>query len=111
MTTTHRAVAALLAGAALAGCMSMAEQTDVDTVTCPRGSTLTYDNLGAPFVAEHCLGCHTTEAPVLTSQAQLVASSAAILDDAVYTTAMPADAAVSDDERALFGEWLACGAP
>ena len=34
-----------------------------------------------------------------------------ILDEAVATTAMPADADMTFAEREMLGEWLACGAP
>jgi uncharacterized membrane protein len=81
-------------------------------VTCPSGSTLTYANFGASFLADHCLSCHTSQQrPTLTSQAQVQANASAIVNAAVMSTVMPQGTAVSTAERKLLGEWLACGAP
>jgi hypothetical protein len=101
----------LILVAGLAACTSSAESTGISEVSCPTDSTLTYDNFGAAFITSNCLSRHTTRGPVLTSQVVVRSNSGEILALAVYTTAMPEDAEMSIDERALLGEWLACGAP
>lgn len=80
-------------------------------VTCPSGSTLTYENFGQAFVTEHCLSCHASQRPTLTTQAAVQASAATIIDAAVTSSVMPAGSSLVIDERRLLGEWLACGAP
>jgi uncharacterized membrane protein len=63
-------------------------------------------------MTDHCLSCHATKQhPTLSTQAQIQANSARILQSAVYTTAMPKDADIGRSEREFLGEWLACGAP
>lgn len=94
-----------------AACTS-SESTGISEVSCPTDSTLTYENFGAAFFADNCSSCHASkENPILTTQAQIKAQASRILDEAVYTTSMPEDADLGVDERALLGEWLACGAP
>ena len=62
-------------------------------------------------MTNNCLHCHIHQRPVLTTQAQVQASAAAILDQAVYTDAMPQKAGMDIAEREMLGEWLSCGAP
>ena len=94
----------------VAGCTS-ANSTGIPPVSCPSGSTLTYANFGEELIAMHCLSCHDREKPVLTTQAQIRDHVPAILDQAVYTDAMPEKAGMPLAEREKLGEWLACGAP
>lgn len=95
----------------LVGCTS-ADSTGISDVSCPTDSTLTYENFGAAFFADNCTSCHGSKSsPLMTTQAQIQAQSSRILEQAVYTTAMPEDADLDVEERALLGEWLACGAP
>lgn len=94
-------------------CTDTAE-TGITSVSCPDDSTLTYANFGSVFIGGNCLSCHAArETPTLTTQAQVQVQShlTRLLQQAVYTTAMPEDADIAIDERALLGEWLACGAP
>jgi hypothetical protein len=103
--------AALLA---LASACSGASSTGIEPVTCPpAGTTLTYANFGEELFANHCTtsGCHDRKQPVLTTQAAIQQHTAAILDEAVYTDAMPENHDMAFHDRELLGEWLACGAP
>lgn len=94
------------------GACNSAESTGIPPVSCPTGSTLTYANFGSAFMTDHCLECHATrESPKLTTEVQIVANRSRILQQAVYTNAMPDDADMSIAEREMLGEWLACGAP
>lgn len=96
----------------LTACTSAAESTGISEVSCPTDSTLTYDNFGSAFFTDNCLSCHASrERPTLSTQAQILANKSSILQEAVYTTAMPEDASMDLSERELLGEWLACGAP
>jgi uncharacterized membrane protein len=74
---------------------------------------LTYANFGEELFVANCTthGCHDRKNPVLTTQAQIQAHASAILDEAVYTDAMPDSGDMPLRERELLGEWLACGAP
>lgn len=97
--------------ATLAACTT-AESTGIATVSCPTDSTLTYANFGASFMTTYCLSCHQTkENPKLGTQALIQSHASSILQEAVYTTAMPEDADLTTAEREQLGEWLACGAP
>lgn len=101
----------MLLVALLAACTS-SESTGISDGSCPTGSTLTYETLGAAFFAGPLLVVPwSKENPVLSTQAQIQAQASRILDEAVYTTAMPEDADLDNEERARLGEWLACGAP
>lgn len=81
-----------------------------ESLTCD--PSLTYANFGSDFFTTNCLSCHATkERPQLTTQSAIQTNKAAILQQAVYTTAMPQDADLTTDERKLLGAWLACGAP
>lgn len=97
--------------ALLASCTT-AQSTGIATVSCPTDSTLTYANYGQQFFTDNCLSCHATkERPTLSTQAQIQAHASSILQEAVYTNAMPEDADLTTAERETLGEWLACGAP
>lgn len=94
------------------GACTSASSTGITEVSCPEGSTLTYASFGSALLADHCLTCHASkERPVLSTQAQIQANRANILQEAVYTTAMPEEADLALAEREMLGEWLACGAP
>ncbi len=94
-----------------AACSSGATSTGISELTCPPGSTLTYANFGEAAIEEHCMSCHVRESPQLGSHSHVKLQAGRILDEAVYTDAMPQDAEMSLDERRMLGEWLACGAP
>ena len=102
-------VAALVA---LVSACSSANSTGIAPVSCPpAGTTLTYANFGEELIANHCIDCHDRESPVLTTQAAILQHASQILDEAVYTDAMPEDRGMPLMERERLGEWLACGAP
>ena len=90
-----------------------ASSTGIPPVECPPGgSTLTYENFGRELIDTGCLECHTTkERPHLTTQADVQRYAASILDEAVYTDAMPEGRDMALATREQLGEWLACGAP
>jgi len=96
--------------ASLAACTS-ANSTGISPVSCPSDSTLTYASFGESFVSSNCLSCHDRQAPTLTTHAAIQANTDAILNEAVYTDAMPQNASMDISERELLGEWIACGAP
>lgn len=104
---------AAVTAALLAAC-SGASSTGIEEVSCPpEGTTLTYVNFGEELIANHCStsGCHDHKSPVLTTQAAIQANAPAILDEAVYTDAMPENHDMLLQDRERLGEWLACGAP
>lgn len=95
----------------LAACTS-ASSTGLTSADLSCDSSLTYANFGSAFMTTNCLSCHASkERPTLSTQAQVEANSASILQQAVYTTAMPQDNDISLDERTMLGNWLACGTP
>jgi uncharacterized membrane protein len=74
--------------------------------------SLTYANFGQAFIETNCGECHAgKESPNLATQTAVKSNSARILDQAVYTTAMPDSADLSNEERTMLGQWLTCGAP
>jgi hypothetical protein len=109
-----RAVRIAALAAALAAACSGANSTGIEPVSCPpTGTTLTYLNFGEDMIATNCAnaGCHDRKAPQLTTQAAIIANKDAILDEAVYTDAMPENHDMLLEDRRKLGEWLACGAP
>ena len=94
----------------LIGCTS-ATSTGIQPVSCPPESTLTYANFGEELVAAQCLECHDNERPTLLTQSAIQANASKILQEAVYTDAMPEKNDMPLAEREKLGEWLACGAP
>ncbi|MEO8699931.1 MAG: hypothetical protein ABI867_07795 [Kofleriaceae bacterium] len=98
------------------------EPIDVDLPpgTC-ESSFLDYENFGAPFVANWCRGCHSSDVPAdmrqdaplavnFDDQATTMAHAAKILSLATGATpTMPPAGGPSDDERALLVEWIGCG--
>lgn len=97
--------------ALVAACSSGGQSTGIEPLSCPTDSTLTYANFGQAMIEAKCMSCHDTEGPVLGTQAQVQAHAQAILDEAVYTDAMPEEGPMSIEERRQLGEWLVCGAP
>ena len=91
-----------------------AHSTGIEPLSCPpEGTTLTYANFGEEAIANHCAtaGCHASRSPKLTTQTAIQQHADEILDEGVYTDAMPEDRDMSLDDRRRLGEWLACGAP
>ncbi len=98
---------------ALAACTTTSSTGITDqTLTCPTDSTLTYASFGSAFIQTNCLSCHATkDRPTLSTQAEVKANIARILENAVYTDAMPQDNNMALSDRQQLGEWLKCGAP
>lgn len=93
------------------GACDTATSTGIQTVSCPTDSTLTYANFGSAFMTNYCLDCHSgKESPSLNTQAKVQSNISHILQEAVYTNAMPEDEDITTAEREMLGEWLACGA-
>jgi uncharacterized membrane protein len=83
--------------------------TEAD-LTCD--TSLSYANFGQAFISTNCSSCHAgKDNPNLSTVSAVKSNSSKILDQAVYTTAMPDGSDLSNDERMLLGEWLTCGAP
>jgi len=99
-----------------------------ETVCPPAGTTLTYENFGAPFMESYCTRCHDSE---LTGAARMGAPSfhdfdtyfgirgvADHIDEttasgpAATNTGMPENGAKpSLAERVMLAEWIACDLP
>jgi uncharacterized membrane protein len=105
----HLSFALLLFG--LSACPSSATSTGIEQLSCSPDSTLTYSNFGQQVIETQCMSCHDTESPALGTLAQIRSHAPAIMDQAVYTNAMPEEGSMTLEERRLLGEWLACGAP
>ncbi len=101
---------AIVSVLALSACTG-ASSTGIEPTECSQESTLTYENFGKDVIANHCLECHDTEGPRLTSVDQIRLHADEILQEAVYTDAMPEDSSMPLMQRELLGEWLSCGAP
>jgi cytochrome c5 len=95
---------------------------------CPPGSTLTYNDFGAPFMERYCNRCHDSAlvgaarmgAPSLHDFDTLagiktlsyhVDETAAAGPAATNTGMPPDDPAPTMTERLQLGEWIACGMP
>jgi hypothetical protein len=95
--------------------------------TCPKDSTLTYDNFGKEFFSKYCLRCHSTKvtgnarngAPADHNFDKLsdIALLAPHIDqyagsgpDSTNTKMPQSGAKPSDADRKKLSEWLACGA-
>jgi uncharacterized membrane protein len=118
MCRVHAYVAFALAGLAVA-CKT---ETTIDEVSCPQGSTLTYESFGRDFLAKNCQTCHGksgsdrkgapsgydfgTVEGVRAHKDRIFARAAA--DN---TTMPPGPDDPPREERDKLAEWLACGAP
>jgi uncharacterized membrane protein len=106
---------AVVLAVVLFGCNSKSvESTGITAaaITCPTNNTLTYENFAKDLVATKCLSCHSgKERPTLATQALLKSNTNDILQEAVYTTSMPEEGDLTNDERLKLGQWLSCGAP
>lgn len=95
----------------------------LDERYCPPDSSLSWENFGDPFFRNWCNGCHLSsipeddrrEAPIETyfdtlhdvrAQKDIIWEQAGDSNDE-----MPPVGGPPAEERALLGEWLACGAP
>lgn len=126
---------ACLAATAVAGCDSNEPQgprsdevgdgpwDTLDERPCPSDSIVSFENFGAPFMLDHCKGCHSATLPEDMRQMAPVDVNFDDLQDirdqaqriwarsADHNVTMPPVGGPSDEERRLLGEWLACGVP
>lgn len=94
-----------------------------DERPCPPDSGLTWENFGGGYVLSYCTTCHHSALPADMRQLAPIAINFETVElvraqaDRVWARAadqnqtMPPVGAPADDQRALLGEWLACGAP
>jgi mono/diheme cytochrome c family protein len=111
-------LAILFAFVVLAGCSPVS----IDQYPCPDGgTTLTYQDFGAPFMSAHCDSCHSAPdgdrngAPddyVFATQADIEAHAAQIFLDAADTndSMPPGPDTIPPEQRTDLAIWLACGA-
>lgn len=93
------------------------------SLNCPAGTNLSYENFGAQFLRRYCSGCHSSN---LTAADRQGAPDSVNFDSAADAVSlriemirfaaaddgsMPPGVTILKDERALFREWLNCGAP
>jgi cytochrome c5 len=113
MTISLSKIAALLGLVSATACSSSG--ASIDTATCPKTSTLTYESFGKAFVSSYCTECHGNNGGVnLGSAANVKANAAQTFKEAANgNSSMPPSGkkAPSADERLKLGEWLSCGAP
>ena len=93
------------------------------TIDCPGGTNLSYLNFGKQYLYRYCVGCHSISlsgsgrhgAPVDINLDYAADALAFRTDMLLYAgndgAKMPPGVAVAKEERALFREWLKCGAP
>lgn len=84
-------------------------------------SAMTYQTVGAPYLASWCTGCHSADLPA--SMRRLAPTSVNLdnVDDVralrdrvttvIGTGQMPPEGGPSADEKQLMLTWLGCGAP
>jgi hypothetical protein len=90
---------------------------------CPEDSFLTFENFGAIHLLNYCTGCHSSGLPADQRQGAPLEIVFDGIEDVRahapriwaragdHNATMPPVGAPSESERALLGEWLACGAP
>lgn len=89
---------------------------------CPEDSFLSYESFGGPFMLTWCNGCHGAGVPDGMRQGAPVGIDFDTIEDVRrqaeriwarsgdQNATMPPIGGPHEDERALLGEWLACGA-
>jgi hypothetical protein len=94
-----------------------------DERPCPPDSGLTWENFGGGYVLSYCTTCHHSALPADMRQLAPIAINFETVElvraqaDRIWARAadqnqtMPPIGAPADEQRALLGEWLACGAP
>ncbi|MCA9714085.1 MAG: hypothetical protein KC468_05300 [Myxococcales bacterium] len=97
--------------------------SSLDERPCPPDSPLDAANFGVPFFLTHCTGCHSSTIATEDRQGapanvnfdnvdEIVAQADRVwARSADQNETMPPINSVSAAERAMLGEWLACGAP
>ena len=101
------ALASLALALGLVACSDSSTGITEQDIACPSDSTLTYANYGQAAISTWCLSCHSN----FSTQAKVKASANQIISEAVFSSAMPEDKDMSNDERTKLGQWLRCGAP
>jgi len=98
------------------------EWASLEERPCPEDSFLTFENFGAIHLLNYCTGCHASGLPADQRQGAPIEINFDDLQDvraqaariwaraADANTTMPPAGGAPADERALLGEWLACGA-
>ena len=94
---------------------------DFDPDRCET-SYLTYGNFGEPFALDWCRGCHSSDVPMGMRQKAPIDVNCDTHEDIMTwreriesratgdEPTMPPAGGPGEAERALLGEWLACGA-
>jgi hypothetical protein len=102
--------------------VDMGPWTSLDERPCPDDSFLTYENFGGPFMLSYCTTCHSSMLPADMRQGSPIEVNFDDIEDirmradriwlraADQNMNMPPVGPPSDDDRAMLGEWLACGA-
>jgi uncharacterized membrane protein len=90
--------------------------------SCPKESTLDYENFGARFFLTWCTGCHSSALPEKERKKAPLGVDFNTVDEirslreriwmraGDANTTMPPAGGPSAKERAMLGQWLACGA-
>ena len=106
-----------------AGTTGEASYPSFDERPCPPDSALTWENFGGGYVLSYCTTCHHSALPADMRQLAPIAINFETVEfvraqaERIWARAadqnqtMPPVGAPADDQRALLGEWLACGAP
>ena len=93
------------------------------TLTCSKGTFLTYENFGESFMLNYCAGCHSRHlAGDARHDAPVVANFDRLLDVAIWRLSitqratgdhptMPPAGNVTKVDRQALAEWLGCGVP
>lgn len=101
----------------------MGPWTSLDERPCPDDSFLTYESFGGPFMLTYCTSCHASRLPADMRQGSPIevnfddVADVREWADRIWIRAadqnftMPPVGPPDDEERALLGEWLACGSP
>lgn len=105
------------------GTTGEASYPSFDERPCPPDSALTWENFGGGYVLSYCTTCHHSALPADMRQLAPIAINFETVElvraqaERIWARAadqnqtMPPVGAPADDQRALLGEWLACGAP
>jgi hypothetical protein len=102
---------------------AMVEWASLDERPCPDDSLVTWENFGGGYVISYCTTCHHSALPADMRQLAPSAMNFETIElirehapriwarAADQNATMPPVGAPGLDERQMFGEWLACGAP
>jgi hypothetical protein len=103
--------------------VDMGPWMSLDERPCPDDSFLTYESFGGPFMLSYCTTCHSSMLPADMRQGSPIEINFDGIDDireqadriwiraADQNQSMPPVGPPGDEDRAMLGEWLACGAP